>query len=260
MKSNIPVLKIEPAAAADGSPDIDAEVARQVGLEILEGRYEPAAWASALAESGGRHQQAVAAYARIRMRRLEPFSQRRHAKTESLEARRLRNCLGAPAKPSVAMSVRELLRGRKPLQTLNLFKPRLSRLWLTILLLGTAGTVAGLGRLASQMMPDHVSSSLPVICLMSAVITCGVAMLLWNLLPKRWILIGWNTCMIAACNILCLGSLALGAKVISKTVRSGGVTVSYQQRITPPGKTHMPGHQRPDDSRDSSLRHVSQKH
>jgi hypothetical protein len=247
MKSNIPVLKVEAAAsAADGSPDIDADVARQVGLEILEGRYEPAAWASALAESGGRHQQAVAAYARIRMRRLEPLSQRRHAKIESLEARRLRNCLGAPAKPSVAMSVREMLRGRKPIQTLNLFKPRLSRLWLTILLLGTAGTVAGLGRLASQMMPDHVSSSLPVICLMSAVITCGVAMLLWNLLPNRW--------------ILSLGSLALGAKVISKTVRSGGVTVSHPQSATPAGNATEPGHHRSDDTRGNSLRHVSMKH
>jgi hypothetical protein len=258
MKSNIPVLQID--AAADLHSDIDAEVARQVGLEILEGRYEPAAWASALAESGGRHQQAVAAYARIRMRRLEPFSQRRHAKIESLEARRLRNCLGGPTKPSVAMSVRELLRGPKPLQTLNLFKPRLSRLWLTILLLGTAGTVAGLGRLASRMIPDHVSSSLPVICLLSAVIACGVAMLLWNLLPRRWILIGWNTCMIAACNVLCLGSLALGAKVISTTVRSGGVTVSYSQSAAPADKATAPGRQRSNETRGNSLQHVSIKH
>ena len=255
MKSNIPVLKID--TAVDCHPEIDPQVAKQVGLEILEGRYDPAAWASALAESGGQHQEVVAAYARIRMRELGPFSQQRQAKINSLEARRLLKCLGAPSKPSVAKSVRELLRGGKPLQTLNLFKPRMSCLWLTILVLGTAGTVAGLGRLASHTLPGHVASSLPVICLLCAMIACGVTMLLWNLLPKSWILIGWNTCMIAACNVLCLGSLALGAKVISKSVRSGSVTVSHQQTAETEGKPNKYGDRKSHHARESNLRHVS---
>ena len=42
------------------------EVAEQVGREILESRLEPGAWATALYECGGKRQDALALYARLR--------------------------------------------------------------------------------------------------------------------------------------------------------------------------------------------------
>ena len=73
---------------------LDREIAERVGQEILRDQLEPGAWATALAASGGEKQDALAVYARIRIRKLSAERRTRQAKSRSFEARRLTTCLG----------------------------------------------------------------------------------------------------------------------------------------------------------------------
>ena len=73
---------------------LDREIAERVGQEILRDELEPGAWATALATSAGNHQEALACYARIRIRKLAVERRSRQAKSRSFEARRLNTCLG----------------------------------------------------------------------------------------------------------------------------------------------------------------------
>ena len=125
---------------------VDPAIAEQVGQEIIQNKLEPGAWANALAASGGKRQEALAAYARIRMQQVTAQSRVRRAKALSLEARRLNTCLGIK-------TVQDLLNRSNRGGQLNLIKPRLSVIWLAILLVGSAGSVASVGRLLGDVVP-----------------------------------------------------------------------------------------------------------
>lgn len=64
------------------------EALRQVGQEVLHSRLDPEAWAQALAECRGTHDDALALYARIRAEHLTRSQAIRHERNEELEARR----------------------------------------------------------------------------------------------------------------------------------------------------------------------------
>ncbi|MEK7949124.1 hypothetical protein [Luteolibacter soli] len=190
--------------------EIDPEIAEQVGQEILRDRLEPAAWARALASSGGRKQDALAAYARIRMQQVAAHRRMRRAKSQSFEARRLTTCLGIK-------TVQDLLQRSNRGGQMNLLKPQLSYVWLAILMLGCSGSVASMGRLLGGFLPTSVSAWLPGIALLCGISAVGGVLGLRALLPKRWVMLGWNTGLALVCTMACFGSLALGTKLISRT-------------------------------------------
>jgi hypothetical protein len=190
--------------------EIDPEIAELVGQEILRDRLEPAAWARALAASGGRKQDALAAYARIRMQQVASHRRLRREKSQSFEARRLTTCLGIK-------TVQDLLQRSNRGGQLNLLRPRLSYVWLAILMLGCSGSVASLGRLLGGFLPVSLGSWLPGIALLCGIAAVAVVLGLRRLLPKRWVMLGWNTGLAMLCTMACFGSLALGAKLIART-------------------------------------------
>jgi hypothetical protein len=225
-------------SAMDSKPLINVtEVAEQVGREILESKLEPGAWATALYECGGKRQEAIAQYARIRVRQLTKQRRIRLAKVRSFESRRLAHCMGDQAtRELLAKTIQEMLHSNKRGQPLNFLKPRLSMLWLFILFVGTAGMVASLGRLIGSHLPESLANPLIPISLIAGVASVSGAMLLRHLLPKRWIMLGWNTGLVAVCNVVCLGSLCFGAKVIKRAVASGTVVFPIQQVSASPAK------------------------
>ena len=161
MRSTAANRPIEKLVACDRP--VDPAIAEQVGQEIIQNQLEPGAWANALAASGGKRQEALAAYARIRMQQVTAQSRVRRAKAQSLEARRLTTCLGIK-------TVQDLLNRSNRGGQLNLIKPRLSVVWLFILLVGSAGTVASTGRLLGDMLPDRFERWIPV-----AALICGTS-------------------------------------------------------------------------------------
>lgn len=189
---------------------VDPEIAERVGQEIIQNRLEPAAWATALAASGGKRQDALAAYARIRMQQISAQRRMRREKAKSFEARRLTTCLGIK-------TVQDLLQRSNRGGQLNLIKPRLSMVWLAILLVGSAGAAASVGRLLGDLVPDRLEPWVPLMALFCGISTVGGVLLLRALLPKRWVMLGWNTGITTVCTLACFASLCFGAKLIART-------------------------------------------
>jgi hypothetical protein len=189
---------------------VDPAIAEQVGQEIIRNELEPAAWATALAASGGKRQEALAAYARIRMQQVTVQRSRHRAKAQSLEVRRLNTCLGIK-------TVQDLLNRSNRGGQLNLIKPRVSLVWLSILLVGSAGAVASVGRLLGERVPDGLEVWVPALALLCGVMAVAGVLMLRALLPKRWILLGWNTAFTTVCSLACFASLCFGAKLIART-------------------------------------------
>jgi hypothetical protein len=189
---------------------VDPEIAERVGQEIIQNRLEPGAWATALAASGGKRQDALAAYARIRMQQISAQRRLRRDKAQSFEARRLTTCLGIK-------TVQDLLQRSNRGGQLNLIKPRLSYIWLGILLVGSAGAAASVGRLLGDLVPDRLERWIPAMALLCGMAAVGGVLMLRALLPKRWVMLGWNTGFTTLCSLACFASLCFGAKLISRT-------------------------------------------
>lgn len=205
-----------------GSADA-TEVAEMVGKEILETRLEPGAWATALAECEGRKQEAIGMYAKLRMERLKPTRRLQSAKGESFEARRLAKCIGViPCRPSMARSVQDMLQSPERGKEMNFLKPKLSVIWVFALMLGAAGSVASVGRLAGLQVPG--------LSVLAALLVLGGVFALRAWLPKRWIMLGWNSGMVTACNVVCLMSLVFGAKIV-KDSGSSAARVAVHQAV-----------------------------
>ena len=207
------------------------EIADQVGREILESRLDPGAWAAALAASEGNRQKALSRYARIRMESLEKHHRARIAKIESFECRRVSQCLGPKKQANLVRSVRELLDSPRPGKALNFMKPSLSPLWLMILWVGSAGTLATLGHLSSTRLSEGITTHLTSISACCGLIVVGGALLLRQTLPKPWILQCWNSGLVATCNLVCLSSLFLGTKVIKRSMAMEVALVPNQQSV-----------------------------
>ena len=208
------------------------EIADKVGREILESRLDPGAWAAALSETEGNRQKALSRYARIRMESLEENHRARTAKIDSFESRRLNQCLGGQkTQPSLVRSVRELLDSPRPGKTLNFVKPSLSPLWLMILWVGTAGTLATLGHLSAARFSGGISNHLITISASCGLVVVGGALLLRRTLPKPWVMQCWNSGLVATCNLVCLCSLFLGVKVIKRSMAMESASMPNQQRV-----------------------------
>lgn len=211
------------------------EVAEQVGREILDSRLEPGAWATALAESKGRKQEAMAAYTRIRVRQLTKIHRLQKVKNRSFESRRIAKCMGDnETREAIARTIQEMLHNtRRSGSTRNYFKPKVSFLWLMLLFIGTAGTVASLCRMLVPRFPETFNYPPALIAALAGVATVWGALVLRYFLPKRWIVLGWNTGIVVACNLVCLCSLFLGTKLIKQAVAKGNSVVPVQQAHKP---------------------------
>jgi hypothetical protein len=235
MRSAADFRPIEPPVASDRA--VSPAIAEQVGQEIIQNKLEPGAWATALAAGGGRHQEALAAYARIRMQQVSAQSRLRRAKALSLEARRLNTCLGIK-------TVQDLLKRSNRGGQLNLIKPRLSVVWLAILLVGSAGSVASIGRLLGDVVPDRLERWVPAMALLCGLAAvAGVLMLralLRALLPKRWVMLGWNTALTTTCTLVCFGSLCFGAKLIARTSPEVIQKIASRPAAAPPAAAPGP--------------------
>jgi hypothetical protein len=207
MKAMSQSIAMENIAAFE--PAIDPRVAEQVGQEILQNRLDPAVWATALAASGGKKQDALAAYARIRIQRLAKHRKLCHAKIKSFESRRLTQCFGVK-------TVQDLLLRSHPEKQLNFLKPRLSVVSLLILCIGSAGWVGASGRLLGGMLSAGLAGILPVVAVLAGLMVVATAVGLRFMLPKRWIMLGWNTGLLCACTMACFGSLVCGVKLIAR--------------------------------------------
>jgi hypothetical protein len=189
-------------------PEIDPNVAEQVGQEILQNRLDPATWATALSASGGSKQEALAAYARIRIQGVATHRKLRTDKVKSFECRRINKCFGVK-------TVHDLLQRAHPGRQMNFVRPRLSIVLLSILFVGSAGGIGALGRLNSIVLPDSLSLSIPLLAMLCGLVIVAAAMTLRYMLPKRWIMLGWNTALLGACTIACFASLVGGVKLIA---------------------------------------------
>ena len=202
-------------------------VAEQVGREILESRMEPGAWATALHECGGRRQEAIAHYTRLRIRVLTRQHRHRLAKMRSLEQRRVAQCMSHRAtREAIAKTIEEMLHSPLRGKSRNFFKPRVSLVWLTILFIGASGTAAAFARLYSISLPGLIASTPLWLAALVGSLAVAAALGLRFLLPKHWIMLGWNTGIVVSCNLLCLGSLLLGTKIIKRAVASDAVAIT----------------------------------
>lgn len=220
------------------------EVAEQVGREILESKLEPGAWATALYESGGKRQEALALYARLRVRKLTKQRRIRLAKVRSFESRRLSKCMGDnETREMIAKTIQDMLINNRSGQSKNFMKPRLSIIWLFVLFIGTAGTVASLGRLFLKDIPESLGNPVTLVSLLAGVGAVWGALVLRVFLPKRWVMLGWNTGLVVTCNVVCLSSLFLGTKVIKRAIAIGADPAAVQQSPMPiktSQNTHSP--------------------
>jgi hypothetical protein len=189
---------------------LDREIAERVGQEIINNRLEPGAWATALAASGGKRQDALAAYARIRMRQLSSDGKNRYAKSQSFEARRLTTCLGIK-------TVQDLLRRSNAGGRVNLARPKPSFIWLMLLMIGSTGTVACAARLLGDMISAKAAHWMLLSAPLAGIAAVFTALALRVVLPKAWIMQAWNTGISLAGTAACFASLYFGTKVVAQT-------------------------------------------
>lgn len=213
------------------------EVAEQVGREILDSRLDPGAWATALSECGGKRQEALAVYTRIRVRQLTRLNRMQRAKNRSFECRRIAKCMGdQETREEIAKTIQDMLMNTRRGKSQNFLKPRISLMWMFILFLGTSGTVAAMGRLWSHLLPEGFAHPMSLVALLCGVAAVWMALVLRYFLPKPWVMIGWNTGLVVVCNIVCLSSLFLGTKLIKRAIATDTVVLPFTQdaRTAPP--------------------------
>jgi len=214
-----------------------SEVAEQVGREILGSQFEPGAWATALYKCEGKRQDAIALYTQLRVRRLTKQRRVRLAKVRSFESRRIVHCMGDQStRDSIARTIQAMLGNPRRDKSVNYVKPKLSIVWLAILFFGIAGTVSSLGRLFTTLLPDFLAHQVTLIALLAGAGTVCGAMIIRHFLPKRWIMLGWNTGLVLTCNVVCLMSLFLGTKLIKRAIATDTVAFPSQQ-VSIPVKT-----------------------
>ncbi len=228
-----------PATAGNDSNSLItvSEVAEQVGREILESQFEPGAWATALYQCEGKRQDAIALYTQLRVRRLTKQRRVRLAKVRSFESRRIVHCMGDQStRDSIARTIQAMLGNPHRDKSVNYVKPRLSIVWLAILFFGIAGTVSSLGRLFATLLPDFMANQVTMFALLAGAGAVCCAAIIRQILPKRWIMLGWNTGLVLTCNVVCLMSLFLGTKLIKRAIATDTVAFSAQQ-VSSPVKT-----------------------
>lgn len=259
-------MKLEIPPSPQGAGELHeggdlSKLAEQVGREILESRLEPGAWARALYQSGGKRHEALGHYTRIRIHDLSLVHKDHQAKSHSFESRRVNKCMGNLKDRQIFMrdfksviqhpedrtvSAREKKGSSQALLTarngpsLNFLKAPTPTIWLWILFLGTASTLALLGRLAAPGFTGMLAHLLTVFALLAAAITVWAALGVRQVLTKEWIIMGWKPLLVVSCNVVCISSMLLSAKVIRKSVTEDQVAINSVESLQNPAPETTP--------------------
>ncbi len=211
--SNLPVDKRFLTSSDNDSsvdPNDDPKIARQVGEEILQKRFEPGTWATAVAASGNRNEEALATYAQLRIRQLTHQRGHQNEKVECLESRRRISCLRA----NVAKDASRRLGSLEPARSQF---PRIHMCWLGILLVSSSGAAAASGRFFGGTLPDSLDRWIPGMSLLCGIALVGVALWIRRALPRRLIKTGWITGLKLTCVITSFSSFYCGWMLLSRT-------------------------------------------
>lgn len=190
-------------------PEVPEDIVRRVGNEVLSQQYDPAIWARALAGVNKRKDEALATYSRLRILQLMERRERESERTNQREYRRLNHCLGVS-------TVAELLSGMSRVGRINIPRPRIPYLWLALFFIGWSGVTAAAMRLFEEHLMDSVVPTLPAVAICSGVIATMLLLFTSRLAPSHlahWL---WNDGIVAACLVVCVGSVMLGTKVMMK--------------------------------------------
>lgn len=210
-----------PTGSGDLVIDVSESISTRVGREILNSEFDAGAWARALARVKDSRADVVAEYARIRIHQLMGHENRLRGKVEQLETRRLRSCLGIK-------SARDLLLRSNRGGRMNLPRPRLPLHWLALLGIGLAGSIASLLRLADERLPEPLLHAAPWLGLVLAGLLVPLLVLASLATPPRTLRLLWGRGLVALGALACLGSMALGAKVLEKHPHRGSVRTAIQ--------------------------------
>lgn len=207
-------MNSEKPGAEGSESEVPRAVTVRVGREILEGRFEAGAWAQALASVKGSREQSVAEYARLRIAQLTAQRSQVREKLATHEFRRLHSCLGVS-------SVKEILKRMNQGGKINIPRPRMPVVWLLVLMIGCAGSVAGLMRLGSDWLPQGIQPWVPLVALGGGFGLVAGMVLLSLSLPTSLLHRIWGEGVVIACSAACLASLYLGAKVLERNPHEG---------------------------------------
>jgi len=251
-------LEISPSSHGADQPHDDeglSKLAEQVGREILESRLEPGAWARALYQCNGKRHEALQLYTRIRLHELSLVHKDHQAKSHSFESRRVNKCMGdwkvrqtflrdlnsitsfpesCPVAAGERKSPSQALLTPRNGPPLNFLKATMPTIWLWILFLGTASTLALLARLAAPGFTGVLAHLLTVLSLLAAAVTVWAALGVRQILSREWIIMGWKPLLVVSCNVVCISSLFLSAKVIRKSVSEDQVAIDSVASLQSP--------------------------
>ena len=245
-------MKLEISPSPQGACELHDDeslsaLAEQVGREILESRLEPGAWARALYRSGDKRHEALGLYTRIRIKELSHVRKDLQAKSHSFQSRRVNKCMGnwkdrqtfirdfqsvvhcPEIRPVLAREKKDSFkacitpRRGKPL---NFVKSSMPSIWLWILFLGTASTLALLGRIAAPGFTGILAHLLTVSALLAAAVIVWAVVGVRQILSREWIVMGWKPLLVVACNLVCISSVLLSAKVIRQSVTEDQVAIN----------------------------------
>ncbi len=244
MKRNISPLS-EGANELPSRENIN-QLTEQVGREILESQFEPSAWAKALYQSNGKRHEALGHYTRIRISELASASNDHQAKSHSFETRRVSQCMGdlkqrqklsrvfhkvthdprlRPIATKEKMTTQQIVHTPRSGPQLNFVKATMPTIWLWILFLGTASSLALMGRLAAPGFTGGLAHLLTFSALLAAAVTVWGMLGIRQRLSREWIMMGWKPLLVLSCNIVCISSVLLSARLIRKSITEDQVAV-----------------------------------
>jgi hypothetical protein len=186
---------------------VPQDISARVGQEILKGEYEPGTWARAMSLVKGDHEAVTAEYARLRISQLMRAQTKDREKTESLEQRRLNACLGVK-------TVKDILNGIGKVGVVNIPRPRVPWIWIMLMVLGVAGCVASLTRMAIGEIPEMLHFWMPVLSLGCGVMVVLVMILSSQFFSRAFVAWAWGPGIVGLSSMVCIGSLLLGTKLM----------------------------------------------
>lgn len=197
-------LSLRAQRSADPEARATRELVELVRLEIFRNELEPALWSAALAVTGGTRENALAEYARLRVRQL---SIERPPASRVFEGRLLK--AGRRIR-----SVRDLLELMNRGGRHNLPKPKLSIAGLALLMSGTTACAICAVQLFAPPALGHFEGPLFLFAPLAGLVAVLAALVSRAVLPKVRVRYDWNHWVAIAGIIACLGSLYLGSKLV----------------------------------------------
>lgn len=210
----------KPAFAQEGTGtgEVDSEIYREVGREVLEERLEPVAWARALAESKGSREDALSHYVRYRMEGLSREKERARNRESMMAQRMAGNFRDFNSEPINYHPPYAEERG--PMKLVEVL------FWHTVAVVGVVGCLLALGLVWPQL-GVHLSwgMSLGIALFMQAIPIAG-----WLFGRRAEYTLPYAKVARMAAVIAMLSSVVFGVKLLANPSNSGGLGL-YQKEV-----------------------------